>query len=76
MTERQLIEAIQKAKADMIANLKALTQIQKERGDVASQNAVFLTRAELDVWHGRATERMLTHFPEFASEVVTRGPGR
>ena len=76
MNERQLIEAIQKAKASMTADLKALTQIQIDRGDVAAQNAVFLTRAELDVWHGKATERMLMHFPDFAAEVVTRGPGR
>ena len=76
MTDRKLIEAIQSAKASMIADLKALTKIQIERGDVAAQNAVFLTRAELDVWHGKATERMLTHFPDFAAEVVTRGPGR
>lgn len=76
MTERQLIEAIQKAKASMIADLKVLTKIQIDRGDAAAQNAVFLTRAELDVWHGKATERLLVHFPDFGAEVVTRGPGR
>lgn len=76
MTERELIDRIQKNKAEMVADLKALTRIQVTDGRVEAQNAVFLTLAELNVWHGKATERLFLHFPEFAGEVVTRGPGR
>ena len=76
MTERDLIDAIQLAKADMVKHLKALTNLQIDAGRADAQNAVFLTRAELDVWHGKATERLFAHFPEFAADVVARGPGR
>jgi hypothetical protein len=76
MTEREMIEQIQKDKASMVENLKALTKIQKDRGDRKAQNAVFLTLAQLDVWHGKATKRLFKHFPEFADEIVARGPGR
>jgi hypothetical protein len=75
MTERELIDRIQRNKAQMDADLKALIAIQKDREDAAATNAAFLTRAELNVWHGRATERLLTHFPGWASDVVIFGPG-
>ena len=76
MNERELIDAIQADKAKMVANLQALVKIQKEAGRAEAQNAVFLTLAELNVWHGKATERLFVQFPSFASEVVTYGPGR
>ena len=76
MNERELIDAIQADKDKMERNLQLLTKIQKEAGRAEAQNAVFLTIAELNVWHGKAAERLFVHFPEFASEVVTRGPGR
>jgi hypothetical protein len=50
--------------------------MQVEAGNPRRQNAAFLTLAELNVWHGKATERLFEHFPEFAGDVVTRGPVR
>jgi len=76
MTERELIESIQARKAAMVEDFKALIKVQKDAGRAEAQNACFLTLAELNVWHGKATERLFVQFPEFASEVVTRGPGR
>ena len=76
MTERELIDAIQANKAEMVKYLKQLIAIQKAADRAEAQNAVFLTLAELNVWHGKATERLFTNFPEFSSEVVLRGPGR
>lgn len=76
MNERELIDAIQAEKAKMAENLKALVKVQKDAGRAEAQNAVFLTLAELNVWHGKATERLFANFPEFAADVVTRGPGR
>ena len=75
MTERDLIDRIQKAKAAMAADFKDLIRINREAGRGEAQNACFLTLAELNVWHGKATERLYANFPDFANEVVTRGPG-
>ena len=74
--ERQLIEEAQALKAELAEKLKALTKIQKEAGRAEAQNACFPTLAELNVWHGKATERLFANFPEFASEIVVMGPGR
>ena len=76
MTERELIDAIQANKAEMVKYLKQLIAIQKAADRAEAQNAVFLTLAELNVWHGKATERLFANFPEFAAEVVRDGPGR
>ena len=76
MNERELIDAIQADKAKMAENLKALVKVQKDAGRAEAQNAVFLTLAELNVWHGKATERLFVQFPGFAAEVVAYGPGR
>jgi hypothetical protein len=76
MTERELIDAIQADKAAMREKLKRLLAINKDADRAAATNAVFLTMAELDVWHGKATDRLLINYPEFAAEVITRGPGR
>lgn len=75
-TERELIEAIQAAKADMAAGLKDLIKMQIDASNPRRQNAAFLTLAELNVWHGKATERLFEHFPEFAGDIVAYGPGR
>jgi len=74
--ERELIAEIQALKAKMAGCLKDLTAIQKEAGRGEAQNAGFLTLAELNVWHGKATERLYQHFPEFANDIVVMGPGR
>ena len=76
MTERELIDAIQANKAEMVKCFKQLIAIQKAADRAEAQNAVFLTLAELNVWHGKATERLFINFPEFSAEVVLRGPGR
>lgn len=74
MTERELINHLQDMKAQMDEGLRDLIKIQDGAGRMEAKNAAFLTRAELNVWHGRATERLFTHFPEFAADVVARGP--
>lgn len=76
MTERDLIESIQKAKAGMAANLKELIRINREAGRGEAQNAAYLTLSKLNVWHGKATKELYAHYPEFASDVVVKGPGR
>jgi hypothetical protein len=76
MTERDLIDAIQADKAAMREKLKRLLAINKDAGRGAATNAVYLTMAELDVWHGKATERLFTHYPQHAGEVVILGGGR
>lgn len=76
MTERELIDAIQADKAAMREKLKRLFAINKDAGRGAAANAVFLTMAELGVWHGKATERLFSHYPDFAAEVVALGPPR
>ena len=73
MTEREHIEAAQKALALV---KKHLAEVQKiNAGNPAISNATYLTLQELGVWHGRATERLLTHFPNFGGDIVTQGGG-
>lgn len=74
-TERELIEDAQRLKATLENTLKELTRINKEAGRQEVVNAIYLTRAELNVWHGKATERLFKHFPGFASDIVAFGPG-
>jgi len=75
LTERQLIELAQKRLADVKQALRRVREINEEAGRAAAANAAFLSLAELNVWHGRATERLLENFPDFAAEVVILGPG-
>ena len=74
-TERELFDDAQRLKAALDATLKELTQINKDAGRMEAVNAIFLTRSELNVWHGRATERLFRHFPEMAGGVVAQGGG-
>jgi hypothetical protein len=73
-TERELIDQIQALKAQIDTGLRDLIKIQDEAGRMEAKNAAFLTRAELNVWHGKATERLFQHYPGFASDVVAQGP--
>lgn len=74
-TERELIDDAQRLKAALDATLKELTQINKEAGRMEAVNAIFLTRMELGVWHGKATERLFLHFPEMAGGIVAQSGG-
>lgn len=74
--ERQLIDKAQALHAELAETLKALIKIQKDAGRGEAQNACYLVRKRLGVWHGKATKQLFKHFPEFANDVVTRGPGR
>ena len=71
--EREIIDGIQANKAAMVDGLKKLQAMQGERP--AAKNAVFLTLAELNVWHGKASERLIQHFPEHAGPVILGGGG-
>ena len=75
MPERELIDAIQKDKASMAEKIKELIKINRQAGRGEAANAGFLSLAELNVWHGKSTERLYQHYPEFAADVSLRGPG-
>jgi hypothetical protein len=75
MTERELIEFAQERLGEIKSALRRVRQINEGAERAAAANAAFLTLSELNVWHGRATERMLEHWPNFAAEVVILGPG-
>lgn len=74
-TERELFDDAQRLKAALGATLKELIQINKDAGRVEAVNAIFLTLSELNVWHGRATERLFQHSPEMAGGIVAQGFG-
>lgn len=75
MTERELIEAAQDALGELKGYLRDLQKLNAEEGRLEAANAAMGARGKLVVWHYEVTKDMNEHFPEFASEIQTRGPG-
>jgi len=74
-TERETIEAAQDALGELKGHMRALQKINTERGDLVAANAVMGLRGDLMRWHSNATVALNESFPEFASEIQTRGGG-
>lgn len=75
MSEREAIEAAQDAIKALKVAMRDIQKINTESGNLEAANAAMGLRGELITWHAKATEAMYKHFPEFASEIQTRGPG-
>lgn len=75
MNERQKIDAAQAALEVVKSNLRDIMKINRDAGRHREANAVFLSLAELNVWHGNVTERLYEHFPDHAGGVVAQGGG-
>ena len=73
--ELQTIEKAQDAIGDLKKAMKALQDINTEEGRLDAANAAMGLYGELIVWHAKATVALREHFPEFADEIQTRGPG-
>ena len=74
MTEREHIEAAQAALEAVKENLREVIKINRAAGNASGMNAAFLALSELNVWHGRQTERLLREYPSFGGAVAL-GPG-
>ncbi len=73
--ERQLIEQAQDAIGALKKAMRDLQKLNEKEGRLAAANAAMRLRGELIVWHADATDALHQNFPEFASEIQTRGPG-
>ena len=60
----------------MKKGLRDLQDLNTKEGRLEAANAAMGLRGALVVWHAEATKELAAHFPEFASEIQTRGPGR
>lgn len=88
--ERELIEMLQKDFAelkvltrDMAKTASALAKLQREAGRHKAGNAAMNLEGQMDQLrgmvkqtHARGSDAMLEHFPDFAVEVIARGPPR
>lgn len=89
MTEKETIEAAQDALVAAKAAMRKfqvhmgdLMRINTDAGRLPAANAAMRVRdtamqirGSIGVMHADATDAMATHFPEFSSEIQTRGPG-
>ena len=73
--ERKIIEQIQDGLKAMKSGLRDLEAINTKEGRLAAANDAMGLRGDLLSWHCKATKSMNEHFPEFASQIQTRGPG-
>ena len=90
MTEKQLIDAAQKAVATAkkaLANVESamekVAKLNREAGRLQASNAAMRfqgacgkARNGVIMAHADASDALLLHYPDFAEEVITRGPGR
>ena len=74
-TEREVIEAAQDALSELKGHMRALQKINTTQGDLVAANAVMGLRGDLTRWHSDATVALNASFPDFASEIQTRGGG-
>lgn len=88
--ERELIESLQKGIAelktltgDMGKTANALAKLTRDAGRYGAGNAAMHLEGQMDELRGKvkqihasATDAMLEYFPEFAAEVIMRGPPR
>lgn len=74
--ERTAIEEAQDALATLKCAMQNIQKINTKSGNLEAANAAMGLYGKLVVWHCEATEAMAKHFPEFASQIQTRGPGR
>jgi hypothetical protein len=75
-TERQQIETIQRALASAEGALAKLAKMNVDAGRVKEGTVANLLFHKLHVLHGEMSLALLEHYPDFAAEALTRGPGR
>jgi hypothetical protein len=73
--ERKAIEAAQDALCTLKQAMRTIQDINTKSSNLEAANAAMGLRGELIVWHSNATAMMHAYFPEFASEIQTRGGG-
>lgn len=75
-TERQHIETIQRSLASAEAGLAKVAKINIEAGRIKEATVASQLFHKLHVLHGEMSLALLEHYPDFAAEALTRGPGR
>ena len=76
MTEREHIEAAQKALAEIKEHLREIRKINQTQGRAEEANAAFLALSRLNVWHGETTVDLLRLWPNMGDVVIQGGGGR
>ena len=76
MNELEEMQAAQDALVELKARLGNLKKINDVAGRLPAANEVFLAIGKLNVWHAEVTQALYREWPEMASGIQTRGPGR
>lgn len=76
MTERTDIEMVQDGIAMVKKGLRSIQKLNTEAGRDAAANAAMKHRGQAICLHAEMTESLIEFYPEFSSEIQTRGGER